>query len=181
VVRIEGLDDHPPGMLAPPSPSGNLGQKLEGPLRGAKIREIQGDVRQDDAYEGDLGKVMPFGDHLRAHDDVDFLPAEGVEQLFVRPPAVHGVAVHAADPGGGEPLPYFLLQTFRAHAIGTDTGAPTVEASRLTGEGVVAVMTFPDVFSGMVDQGDLAVPAAERPAAIAAEEEGVIAPPVQEE
>ncbi len=40
-------------------------------LGGAEIRQAQADIRVHHAHQRDVGNVVAFGDHLRAHQNVE--------------------------------------------------------------------------------------------------------------
>ena len=67
MVRSIRLQYHPAGSVAPPGPAGNLGQQLKSAFTGSKIRKTQGKIRTDNADQGDVGEIMPFGNHLGAY------------------------------------------------------------------------------------------------------------------
>ena len=123
MVRIEGLDHDPPRAIAPSPPSRHLGEDLEGPFGGAKIRLAHGGVRGDDADESDARKIVPLGDHLRADEDIDLPPIETLEKLFRFTLPGCRVAVHAGDAGRGEKPLRLFRDPFGACALTADAAA----------------------------------------------------------
>jgi len=125
VVKTSGFDAGVVGMVAldkdltrpfPPSRSArHLHQELQGPFGCTKVREIQGDVCEDDAHQGDLRNVVSLCDHLGSDQDVQFLSPESVEDLLVRPLPSRRVSIHSSDAGLGKKRPdllFDLLRTF---------------------------------------------------------------------
>lgn len=78
----EGLDDDSAGAFSATGASGDLGEELEGPFGGAEVGDVEGDVGGDDSYEGDVGKVEAFGDHLGTDEDIEFATSELGEDFF---------------------------------------------------------------------------------------------------
>ena len=102
MVRVDGLDEHDAGKVAPSGAPGNLGQELEGSFGGAKVGHAQSDVGGDDTDEGDVGDIVPLGDHLGSHEYVEIPFAEAAEQFFVLVFAADRVAVEPRDAGLGK-------------------------------------------------------------------------------
>jgi hypothetical protein len=71
VVRVVGLDEHAPGLLATAGPAGDLHQQLRHAFRGTEVGAEQSAVRVQNPHQGDIGKMMALGEHLRTHEDVD--------------------------------------------------------------------------------------------------------------
>src|SRR5206468_11606766 len=76
MMGCEALDKHLAFDIAPSGTAGDLRDQLESALAGAKIRNVQAQVRVDDSDERDIGKVQSFGDHLRADENVDLCEPE---------------------------------------------------------------------------------------------------------
>ena len=70
-LRVVGLDQHAPGLVAAPGASGDLLDLLEAALGGAQVTALQGQVGIDHPDQGQIGEVVALGDQLRADDDVD--------------------------------------------------------------------------------------------------------------
>ncbi len=121
VFRIVGLHQHRSRTVTPSSPSRHLSQDLKSVFGSAEIRPLESDIRAHHPNEGDVGKVMAFGNHLSANENVSVAPTEIVQQLTICHLAPGGISVHPADPGSRQKTPYFCL-----HPLGT-------EAKRLKG------------------------------------------------
>ena len=72
VVRHESLHDDASRPRGSSGAAGNLGQELESAFCGPEVREMQADIRGDDADHLDAGEIVSLGDHLCADHDVDF-------------------------------------------------------------------------------------------------------------
>jgi hypothetical protein len=102
VIRVVGLRHHAPRQLAAPGPPRNLRHKLEDPFSGAKIGHRERVVAAHHAHQCDAMNVVAFGDHLRAHQQVDLARMQAGQQPFQIAPATHRVAVHSANPRAGK-------------------------------------------------------------------------------
>ena len=85
VVRVIGLDNHLAGNFPSSRPSCDLSQQLEGSFARSEIRYIQGQISMCHADQSDVRKIMSFGNHLCADEDVDFsrvhVPVHGGERV----------------------------------------------------------------------------------------------------
>ena len=70
MVRLPGLQKRVARLVVAPRAAGRLAQKLERALGRARIGVGETDVGVDNADKGQKRKVMPFGDELRADDEV---------------------------------------------------------------------------------------------------------------
>src|SRR5690554_4472225 len=98
VLRGVGLNDDLSGAVGAAGAAGDLGEKLEGALGGAEVREVEAHVREHDADQRDVGEVVAFGDHLGADEDVDLASTKAAQKLL-EARAAAGVAVEAGDAG----------------------------------------------------------------------------------
>ena len=122
VRRHARLDDHLAALRPAPRAARDLAQELEAPLGRAEVRQVDPDVRVDDADERHVREVEPLRDHLRAEENVDLAAPHAIENLGVRPLAARRVDVHARDARGrkalGEqPLDLLRAQPALAHAL----------------------------------------------------------------
>src|SRR5574340_576181 len=116
MTGVEGLNDDPSRLVAADAPSRYLRQDLEGPFGGTEIREIQGGVGGDNADQGDGRKVVSFGNHLGADEDINLSMFEVLEDAAGIGGSCDRVAVHPGDSGRGKELPCLLLDPFRSCA-----------------------------------------------------------------
>ena len=120
---------------------------------------MQAEVRVEHAYEGDIGEVQAFGDHLGADDDVDFALAKFLQGITQRVFTAHGVGVDACDSCLWE---YFFddtLYLLGAVALAADGGVSTLGAF-LGGQCLVATHVADEAFiSAVIGERDSAVAA----------------------
>ena len=62
-----------PGLSPRPARPGHLGQKLKGALPGVILRKEEAEIRGHHSHQGDLGEIVPLGDHLGADEDIQAL------------------------------------------------------------------------------------------------------------
>ena len=68
--ELSGLDEDASGVLATAGPAGDLHQQLRHAFGGTEVRAEQSAVRVQNPHQGDIGKMMTLGEHLRTHEDV---------------------------------------------------------------------------------------------------------------
>ncbi len=112
VLGAVGLDHNVSRAGAAPGPSCDLRQQLEGPLRRAEVREVEPQVRADHAHQRHVGEVVPLGDHLRPHEEIDLAAAHLGQD---RAQAASGVAVQPRHARLWEALQQPLLHLLCAH------------------------------------------------------------------
>ena len=81
--RRERLHDYFALHVATAGPARDLGKQLKGPLAGAKIRLVQAEVGVNNPDQCHVRKMETLGDHLRAHEDIDFAGAKVAEDAAV--------------------------------------------------------------------------------------------------
>src|SRR5262249_44944048 len=116
VVRIISLQDDFARGLAAACASGDLGKQLEGALGSAKVRKAQGEIRANNPNKCYAVNVVPFGDHLRAHKQIDLSGVKLVEHAFKIVAGAHGIAVQAANARLRKSSMQSLFNFFRARA-----------------------------------------------------------------
>ena len=102
MVREVALENDLSRDVSAAGAAGDLREKLEGPLRGAEVRETQADVGVDHAHERDSREVVSFGDHLRADEDVGLAGLEAGEDARHRAATPRGVTIAARHSSLGE-------------------------------------------------------------------------------
>src|SRR5688572_6252482 len=102
VLWIERLNQHPAALWSTARAPGDLRQKLKCPFRRTKIRNVQSHVGVYHTHEGHIGKIEAFGDHLRAHKDVNETLLESIEHPRMAAALLHAVAIHTANNETGE-------------------------------------------------------------------------------
>jgi len=83
--------------LPAPGSAFHLGQQLKRALGCAKVREAQRHIGAHNTDERDSVNVVALGDHLRAHQQVEFAFVESVEGAFEIFAAAHRVAIETPD------------------------------------------------------------------------------------
>ena len=94
--------------------TGDLRDELKGFFRGAKIGQMQCGVGIDHPDQRDVGKVEPFGNHLRAEQDANFTGAKAIERTFVAARTVHRVGIHPQRGVPRKALLHFVLESLGA-------------------------------------------------------------------
>ncbi len=98
VFRHPGLDIDAAGLGAAAGSARKLGQELERPLAGAKIRKPEAHIREHHADQRDMREVKPFGDHLRSDQNIDLPRPELIQNHFMGIFFAGRVSVHPRDP-----------------------------------------------------------------------------------
>lgn len=181
VVWREGLNKDFALDFAAPSPSGNLGEELEGAFACAEVGHLESDIGIDDSDEGDPGEVEAFGDHLGADEDVDFTGAKGSKGFAERAFALHDVGVHAFDDGFWEDFDDGVLDFFGAGTAVFDAWVVAFAAGFWGDGDVTADVAYDAVDIAVVREGDGAVPTFFDVAAAFAQEGGGEAAAIEEE
>ncbi len=174
-----GLYQHLAGFVGAPRPAGHLHQLGEQPFRGAKVRAVQAAVSVQHDNEVEPREIMPFGEHLRADQNVDFVVGDAAVQIrpvvFVR----GAIPVNADDGGLGQEGAQGFFDALRAVADGGQVLIAAVGAFEWDEFAVVAVVTAQ--LAGALVQHHFggAVRAAEGMAAVAAKQRGRETAPVE--
>ncbi len=135
VIRKEGLDDDPSGLIPPPCTPRHLRQKLECPLPGAEVGEVETQIGSDDTDERHAGDVVPLGHHLGSDEDVHLSAVERAQDPALLPLARGRVTIEPLDPRVREQEPDLLRHPFRPEA---ELGALRTAAARTARRGVLA-------------------------------------------
>src|SRR5260370_35004935 len=111
VMRMISLNQDASRQVATTCASGDLRDQSKGTFSGTKIRKSQSGVHRNDAYQSDVGKIVTFGQHLRAHEQIQFALAEIQQGLFELMSAGLWTAVDSAAAQTAKPLgqPLFNL------------------------------------------------------------------------
>ena len=107
VIDVSGLNEHASGLFRRVRRVLRTAPEAETCVRPSGSRACSGHVAVGHHGQRDVGKMMPLGEHLRAHQHLRFLPGEGGENFFHASGAARAVAVepeHAAAgrQGSGE-------------------------------------------------------------------------------
>lgn len=123
MVRVKRLDDNLPGRLGTAAAPGRLHDQIERHLHAAKVRPGRTGVGVKDTDQRDLRKVQTLGDHLRADQDIRFMPAELFKQLLMRFLARCRIGVHAQHTGLRKQPRDFFLQLLQCRSPAPQTSA----------------------------------------------------------
>src|SRR4029077_10035030 len=114
VIWEISLQYHLSRSLPSPRPPCNLGKQLKGAFCRPKIRKPQSGVGPDNTHERDPVDVMSFGDHLGAHQQIEFAFVQRVEGALEVVAAAHRVAIQSADARLRKHAVHYLFQLLRA-------------------------------------------------------------------
>ena len=130
MIGIVSLHDDAPRQLAAAGAAADLRHELEDPLGRAKVGHRERVIAAHHAHQRDAVNVVPFGDHLRADQQIDFARMQTRQQPLEIVPAAHRVAIHAADARSGKDLLQPLFALLRAGAEVVQVLALAFGASR---------------------------------------------------
>ena len=181
--RRERLHEHLALDVAAPGAAGDLREQLEGALARAEIRLMQRKIGVNDADERDVREMQPFGNHLRADEDVGLARAKIAEHFSVIILALHRVGVHAPDARVREKFHEGFLDFLRAH---TGVADGRVFAFRIRARGGHGVHESANVaaellFRAMIREREAAIRALRDVTAFRALQRRRIAAPVQKQ
>ena len=127
-VRGAGLNEDFAFQFAASGASGDLGEELEGALGGAEVGDVETDVGVENAYQGDVGEVEAFGNHLSTYEDVDFFRFEGEQGIAQGVFFAHDVGIDAGEAGFWEEFGKDFFDLLSAIALEGDAGVKTTGA-----------------------------------------------------
>ncbi len=178
-VRLEGLDDHTAGRVAPAA-ARELGDELEGALLRAEVGEPERGIGVDDGRERNPAEVMPLGDHLRPQQDPALGGGEAPEDLGEQPWLGGDVRVEPEPLQLRQSLGQLGLELLRAGTDARHLGRPAGRTE--LGRGLAApAMVAVEATVGVERQRDVAVRAAEGEPAGPAVQRGCDSTTVEEE
>ena len=99
-------------------------------LPGSKIGHMQAEVGIDDPHQGDIREVQPFGNHLRADEDVDLAISKSTKNLLVGLFARRRICIHSHDSGFRKTLIRNRFHALRSDAREPKCGVTTLRALR---------------------------------------------------
>ena len=87
----------PTGFFSTPCPATgaarDLSEQLEGPLARAEVRQVQREVRVNDADQRHVREVQALRDHLRADEHVELAASKGAENAGDRATTPHAARI----------------------------------------------------------------------------------------
>src|SRR5579863_572176 len=143
---------------------------MESAFGGAKIRHGERAVRADDADQRDAMKVVAFGEHLRADQNIEGTIGKRAESFLKLTLGARDVAVEAGDARFGKFLAQAFFELFGTFAEKINILRITLRTFLWNGLHRTAVMTFEAVAVFVVGHGDAAIHALYRGAATAADD-----------
>jgi hypothetical protein len=155
MIGLEGLQDDSASGVRTTCATGDLSEELEGSFGRSKIWEGEALIGKRDADQGDCGDVVPFGDHLGAHQHVDLATTQPIEDRLDAIPR-RGVAVEPSHPGFRETLFDGPLELFGTDPEPFVFGAPARSAGNSNGPLKVAVVAPKRALCPMLGQGHAA-------------------------
>lgn len=117
-----GLDDDFARHFSTSGAASDLSEELESALACAEVGSVKGEVGIEDADEGDIGKVEPFGDHLGAEENIDLLRAEVAEGIAKGVFLAGGIGIESRDLCAFENFVEDHLGFFSSVALEADGG-----------------------------------------------------------
>ncbi|MEA2484196.1 MAG: error-prone polymerase, partial [Thermoleophilaceae bacterium] len=181
VVGQVRLHDRRAGTIATAGAPDRLREQLVRPLGGALVGQVQGNVRGHDANERHLGHVEPFGHESRAHEHVIFAVREGVDDARGLALALDDVAVETRGAQVRESDLDLALHALRAAAQVLDADRVARRAAPRHRRRRAAVMAAQRQRAGMEHERPLALRADLDVAAVAANDDGRAAAPIDHE
>ena len=149
MIRLVGLEDREPRLIAATGAADGLDKELEGPLGGPFVRQVQGDIGRHDADQGHLGDVEALRHERGPDEDIEPTLGEGIDDPLCGPLALDDVPVKAADPQRREAPADLTLDPLRAAAEVPDPGRGTSRAAGREQRGGAAVVA-PQGVAGLV-------------------------------
>ena len=157
-----------------------LREDLKRPLPRTVIRRVEGKIRRQHSYQRNVGKIMPFGYHLRADKNLRFFPGKRFQNFAVAFLRLSGVGVHTQYLYAGKCL---LKQ--RNNLLSADS---TLSETFLVAVGTLcqhvvlfaAIVTFQQIFLSVYRQTYIAVGTFCHIPALSTHKEGRVPPSVEE-
>lgn len=100
MARVAGLEKDTPRAMRPSGASCDLQDELSGPLGGAKVAAKEAAIDIQDADQRDVGKMVPFSEHLGANENICLAVMHRFEIGFELALPAGGVAVNSNKPMG---------------------------------------------------------------------------------
>ncbi len=158
MVGLVGLQIADAAALLAPGAADDLMQQLERALGCARIAVGQAEIGIDHADQVELGKMMAFGDELRADDDVEAAFGDVGQLLAQALDRFDEVAREHEDAAARKQLPRLLLQPLHA---GTDrnegVGRLAIRALRRRRHREAAMVADQPALEAVIDQPGVAI------------------------
>ena len=175
------MHQHAPGQLAPTGTARHLRQQLESAFGSAKVRQSQNRIGREHPHQRHSLKVVPFGDHLRAHQDVQLAPHEPPQNSLRLTSPGGGVAVQPRHPCGRESTPHHLFYLLRPLADVVEMLAPALLATVRNTARIPAVVAEQPAPPAVERQRNAAIGALHCGTALTAQQKVSVAAPVSQQ
>ena len=180
MLRVERLNNDMTGFAPTSRSPGNLRQQLKGAFTGAEIGHIQRRIRRDNSDQSDACEVQPFSDHLRTDQNIRLAGTKSTEHFQVGVFLLRRIPIHTDHAGFREKSANFYFHLFGADSEWSDAVSGALRADAWGFTLIGAMVADKSGACLMKSQGDIAVRATRRIAAVPAEEEHRKAAPVEE-
>jgi len=158
MLRLVCLQVPEPTPLLASGAADDLVQQLEGAFRSARIAVSQAQIGVDNAHQIELREMMPFGDKLRADDEIETSCGNVVELLPEPFDRLHEIARQDEDARLRKQLGRFLLEPLDAGTNGRQAfRRVTMRAFSRRRHGKSAIMTDQPPFEPVIDEPGIAV------------------------
>ncbi len=179
---LAGLQQRDARPFAASRPARDLAHQLKGAFGGAQVRPLKPEVRIDHADQRQQRKVVALRHKLRADDDVGAAAGNLGDLLLQGPGRSEKIRRQDRHPRIGEAFGHFLGQPFDPRS---DRGKPPRSTAGRAGFGhrfrFAALMADKAFEEPVFDHARIAVIAADLVAAGAADRDGRVAAPVEEQ
>jgi hypothetical protein len=96
------LHNDPSGAITAAGASGNLGNELKGAFWSTEVRQHQTGIYGNNTNQRDIGKIMPFGNHLCPNEDVEAAGGKIVKNALESTTPPRRIAVETRNGQGGK-------------------------------------------------------------------------------
>ena len=183
MLRVPRLHPHLAaggGVGVAPGTASRLHQQRKQALRRTKVAAEERGVRVHRGHQRDAPKVVPFGDHLRAHQHVDLTGVHGAELGLQGALSARAVSVDAGNARTGQQLGQLLFQPLGAAAHGGNVEVAALRTGAWNTLGEAAMVAAQRAVELVEHAPCAAIRAAAFPTAIAAMQHRRVAAPIQE-
>ena len=135
----------------------DLGQQLESTFRRTKIRKTQSCVGPNHPDQRDSVDVMPLGNHLRAHQQIEFAFVERIQSPLKVLTAADGITIQSADARLRKHAVQQFFQFFRTGSQKINVLAATMHACFRHRRNVATIMALHAMRSFVMSERDGAV------------------------
>ncbi len=181
VGGVVGLNDRQSGFFASPRSSGNLHEKLDRRFSPSVVGDLKGGVGAHDSHEGDPGKIVSFGDHLRSDQYLSLRRPECVKILDQTLSVPDRIAVDADDLSVWKELSHLFFQALGSKTVEEEYSLSALGALLGNGDLQTAVVASQEIGLLVKGQTDTAMGALRDMTAYRANQKACEASSVQKE